>query len=374
MLSHPGRRQSGGFLFIAMVFVAVVGSSVAIMQTMLEQRREADHRDRQGRYMADYLNAVAGFMAEQGQTAPDPDEIDGLSSTGGDSFEATGTDWLKSETCGGDFPEDEAHLGCNVPSNFNLRYGLSEPVVTFDYTTQPQAAIEFGTVQDNGPDPITAGGLVRVINRHLEAAGYQHINVFHMDEADNSDLGEGELEAEINSQSASDIYVRRDGTGKMTGPLTTEHDNWAMIARDEDGDEVAEAKSAKGSVNVNDSYVRANEAWVSETHELAEEAYTMASKSPQFMSVVESPATIEKPDCPGGLSPQLFVDPIVFLGGQSSGDQRLLYGVRTVVNESSDSWEAVLETNYDDGSSGGSGWERVNDPDYGRIKVTTKCS
>lgn len=373
MLSASPQRQQGFAGIGALIVVSVMMLVITLYQMQITQERERQKIERQGRYMADYLNAVAGFLADQGQTAPDASTIAGLSATGTNTFQATGTDWLKNTNCGGAFSPDEAHLGCSLPTNFNLFFGLGAPSVTFDYTNQPQASIDFGIVQDNGPDPITAGALVRVINGHLEAAGYQHINVYHIANADNSDVGDANLRATIDSQSASDIYVRRDGVGEMTGPLLTEHNNWALIARDENGNEVTDNQSATASANVNDVYVRSADAWVSETHELAKEAYTRAIQSPQFMTETgPGPLTVQKPECPNGLTPQIFVKPVVFVGGNSN--KRLISGVRRqIIGEDSTSWDVRLQISWDDGTSSGSGWQ-VPPSDFGRMQITTKCS
>ncbi|TBW57373.1 hypothetical protein EZI54_06870 [Marinobacter halodurans] len=362
-------KEKGSFLIGAMIFVAAIGAMLVLLRKTMNETQEQAQTERQGRYMADYLNALAGFMADTGQTPPDPSAIAGLSAAGPNTFTASGTEWLKNNTCGGSFDPDESFLGCSLPANFANFYGLGAPIVTFDYTSQPRATISFGIVQDNGPDPIKAGALVRVIGKHLEAAGYQHINVFHIANADNSDVLSANLRAEIDSQSASDIYVRRDGVGEMTGPLLTRHDNWALIARDKDGNETSAEQDPKSSVNINDGYVRSAGAWLSETHKLAEEAYARAIQSPQFMTEGPSGTTVDKPSCPGSLTPQIFATPSVFIGGTASGSNRFMSGVKRIVTDNGSSWTVRLYMQYD----GSSGWREVP-VQKGRVKITTKCS
>ncbi|MFB2351242.1 hypothetical protein, partial [Priestia megaterium] len=90
-------------------------------------------------------------------------------------------------------------------------------------------------------------------------------------------------------------FVRRDGNTIMTGPLIGEHDSWTIIGRDSAGNENKAPQDPIASVNVNDIFVRSAGPidgatgepvgmWVSETHELAEEAYRLAVRAPLFVT------------------------------------------------------------------------------------------
>ena len=371
MALNPRSSQRGVTLIGATFFIAVFASILMIIQTLIERQRDRDVIARQGRFMANYINAVAGFMVEQGPPAPDPTTIAGLSGGPG-IFVANGTDWLKNTNCGGGFTPGDAFLGCDVPSDFNQFFDLGSPTVTFDYTTASTASIELGIVQDNGPDPIKAGLLVRAINRHIEAAGYQHISVFHRADNTDAELLSANLRAQVDSMAPSDIWLRRDGNNSMTGPIVTEHDDWALIARDDAGNEVENAQDAQASINTNDIFVRSADAWSSETHQLAEDAFALAVRSPQIITETGPSATVSKPNCPGTLNPQIFATPVVFVGGDGS-DTRLIAGVRRRVTDTGSSWDVSIEVFYDDGTNSGSGWQPAP-TNFGRLKVTLKCT
>src|SRR5690554_3934898 len=266
----PG-RQKGYLLMEALIALAVVGTITLMMTRMFNEQRENQEIQRQTQWMAQYLNGIAGYMAQQGPIEPS-------------ILTRNGTDWLKSVDCGGSFPAEDAFLSCAVPTDFNESYGLGAPEVTFDYTMSPRASINFGIViikPSGEPNPRLASKLSAAMREHVRSAGYQHVEVFHS-LPDNSDIADASLRAVVDSQFAADIHLRIDGMNEMKGPILTEHDGWALIARAEDGSENQAPQNSAGSINVNDAFVRASGDdgyWASETHAIAEEALRLAAQS-----------------------------------------------------------------------------------------------
>lgn len=354
-----GNQQAGWTLIETLISAALaITLSVYLAHTLRDQAVNATV-ERYANWMGSYLNAVTGYMVQNPIAPP--------------ILVRNGTDWLKSNTCGGNFPAPEAFLSCNVPTNFNTPYGLAAPTVTFNYAAgqNPTANVTFGVVRDNGvADPTLAGTFVEKIEHQVTInQGYQHVNVFAAANTTLAELKSANLRAIVDNNIAADIHLRLDGSNEMTAPVLSRSTTWAMIARDNTGAENVAAEDPQSSINVNDIYNRSSDSWLSETHELAEEAYALAIRSPQFMSEVTHGTIIPKPSCPGSLSPQIFTDAPIFVGGPNSSDARLISGVRTPVVNQPNSWIVQMFILYEDST----GWEPVPS-DMGRIKVTVRCS
>lgn len=365
----PKIRQNSGFALAELMLAMMIGITFLSMLAMYidSARKESEAREHAA-WIAQYLNGVASFMASRGVTPPAANTV-------------TGTDFFKPSSCGGVQPTDDFFVSCDMPTNFNRDYGLDAPKVVFDWSTPtaPTAAVSFGVVGTvSNPNPKVAALLASGISEKLEVDDYMHVTAYTVDPSIDpaadpagfrNSIEDAELNASIDGSILSTIYVRRDGNSIIKGPLVTEHDNWAMIARDENGDENADPQSSAASTNVNDMYVRSNDAWASETHDLAEEAYRLAARTPQFISEVKSGTTIPKPSCPGSLTPQIFTYPVIFTGGPALNDTRFLSGIRTPAKSVGSSWKVYLKALYEEGTS----WEDVPD-NMGRISVTTRCS
>jgi hypothetical protein len=141
-----------------------------------------------------------------------------------------------------------------------------------------------------------------------------------------------------------------------------------MIARDGSGNENATPEDSTASLNFNDAFVRSSDVWVSEVYDLAEEAYALAARSPQFMSEVASNTVISKPNCPGSMTPLIYTYPVIFAGGTDPGNPRLLGGIRKTVQDLGGSWRVRIFANYENGG----GWRQIP-ADMGRVSVTAKC-
>jgi hypothetical protein len=369
-MKYPNKRKNSGFalaeLMLTMLVATIFFSGIAVYINGVRQEQAANTH---AVWIAQYVNGLAAYMGAQGTTPPDPMNV-------------SGTDWLKSTTCGGLQPVDAFFLSCDVPTNFNGAYGLGVPEVVFDWSTPtaPLANIDLGIVQDGAkPSAKVAALLSRGINERLEMDGYTHASIYSINPGIDpaldlagfqASIAAARLTGVINSSITSTVFIRRDGNTLIKGPLVSAHDNWAMIARDRAGLENAVAQDKTASINANDIFVRANNAWVSETHSLAEEAYRLAVRSPQFMSEVESGKEILKPSCPGGLTPQIFTYPVIFVGGASESNTRFIAGLRTPVeNVSATKWKVRMYVLYE----GSLSWREVGSL-MGRISVTTRCS
>ncbi|MGX1201047.1 hypothetical protein [Marinobacter sp. MBR-105] len=354
----PIKRQKGYLLFeVAMAGVAAAGI-IAGLAFYLKADSDSKVANLYGQWMAAYVNGVASFMAQQGTTAP--------------AFASrTGTNWLKSTACGGPLPPDEALLSCSVPTNFNTPFGLAAPTVTFNFTGSPRADISFGIVRDgaNQPDVTMAAMLSEEINRRLDYFGYQHVSAFHA-LPDSSDITSANLRAVVDNQIQGTVFLRLDGNSTMSAPVVSNSSTWALIARDQAGNENSAPQDPEASANVNDVYLRSSNAWLSETHTLAEEAYRLAARSPQFMTEVASNTTVPKPVCPAGLTPQIFTYPVIFVGGANTSNTRFVAGVRTPVeNVNATTWRVRLFILYEQSA----GWQEAP-ATMGRVSVTTRCS
>ena len=354
------RQKQGGFALMEVLLATIIMASLIASVAHYLTREAEDQRLRQyASWISAYVNGVAGYMATQGSTAPS-------------TLNRTGTDWLKPTSCGGTFPDDEAQLSCSIPTNFNAPLGLAPPEVSFDYSTSalPVAEIDFGTVTFNGnADPILASRMSLILNQIISGEqGYQHVEVFHAADSTAAELQSANLRARIDNNIASTVYLRLDGSTSMAAPIVSESDNWALIARDNSGNENSSGKDSEASINVNDAYVRSSDVWVSEVYELAEEAYALAARSPQFMSEVTSGTTISKPNCPGSMTPLIYTYPVIFTGGPNPSNTRLLGGIRKTVQNLGSSWRVRMYANYENGG----GWREVPN-NMGRISVTAKC-
>lgn len=359
-LTRNSSRGQGGFALMEVLLATIIMASLIASVAHYLTREAEDQRLRQyASWMTAYVNAVAGYMANQGSTAPS-------------TLNRTGTDWLKPTSCGGTFTDEEALLSCSIPTNFNEPLGLNPPEVTFDYSTAelPVAEIDFGVVTVNGEiDPILASKMTLMLNQRISGEqGFQHVEVFHAADNTPAELQSANLRARVDNNIASTVYLRLDGSTTMAAPIVSKSENWAMIARDGDGNENAIAKDNEASININDAYVRSSDVWVSEVYELAEEAYALAARSPQFMSEVPHNTTITKPNCPGSMTPLIYTYPVIFTGGPDLSDTRLLGGVRKEVENNTGSWTVRLFALYENGGS----WKPVP-ASMGRISVIAKC-
>lgn len=352
-------RQKGYLLFEVMIAGVAAASIMAGLAWYFKKDNEDKWAKFYAQWMSAYVNGVASYMAQQGTTPPA-------------TLTQVGTDWLKSTTCGGTtYGDADALLSCSVPTNFNTPFGLTAPSVTFDFSGSPRADISFGIIRDgaNNPDITMAAMLSQEINRRLDYFGYQHVSAFHA-LADSSDITSGHLRAVVDNQIQATVFLRLDGNSTMSAPVVSHSPTWAMIARDQTGAENAAPKDSEASANLNDIYVRSNNAWASETHSLAEEAYRLAVRSPQLMTEVASGTTIPKPSCPSGLTPQIFTYPVIAVGGANTANTRFLAGVRTPVeNVNATTWRVRLWLLYEQST----GWSEAPS-DMGRVSVTTRCS
>lgn len=353
------RRQQGGYMLAEILVASVLAALLFAGFAYWFQRDTEDKLYKYyGNYMASYVNAIASYLAAQGSTPPA-------------ILTRVGTDWLKSTACGGTYAPGSELLSCDVPTNFNSPFNLPAPTVTFNYAASPRADIVFGVTRDGAlaRDVTPAAYLAQEINRRLETFGFQHASAFHA-LPNSSDITSANLRAVVDSSIQSTVFLRLDGESTMRAPILSRSSTWAMIARDDTGAENAAPRDPEASANVNDVFVRANDAWASETHDLAEEAYKLAVRSPQLMTEVASATLIPKPTCPAGFSQQIFTDPVIFTGGTSPTATRLLAGIRTPVeNVSASQWRVRMYALYE----GGSGWREVPHT-MGRIKVQTRCN
>ncbi|WP_041657287.1 MULTISPECIES: prepilin-type N-terminal cleavage/methylation domain-containing protein [Marinobacter] len=369
--STMSRQQGFTMIEVAAASVIAVGISAMIALSLADANR-ARQRAADAAQMAQYINGVAAYMSAQGSVAPA-------------TLIRNGTDWLKSVDCGGLQPADNFYLPCNIPTDFNNDNGIGAPRVTFDWgqPRAPSADIQFGQILNDAgePDPPTAAVFVEEINARLDTDGYQFAEAFIVDPAiadgatASAELQQANLRAFVDMAIESTTFVRLDGNSIMRGALINENDTWAIISRDENGVENAEPADPTASINTNDVYVRSVDAWTSETHELAEEAYRIAARAPIFVSNVRSGTTISKPTCPAPLVDRISAVPAGFVGGPTPTDPRFIAGARTRVIDNTTSYTVWLDILYD----GEASFQTVAAPPdpqntMGLINVTVKCS
>ena len=373
MIGKPAAYKQSGFTLIESIFALLIASTI-IGSLALALRAASDSAARAGdsNQFAQYVNGIAAYMSAQGTTVPA-------------TLNRTGTDWLKSVDCGGNQPADDFFLSCRIPNDFNGDYGLGQPIAVFDWSEPraPAANITFGVVvgESGNPSPPIAARLVQEINARLETGGYQFAEAFMVNPAivggaaAAAELAQANLRAFVDMSIESTVFVRLDGNSIMRGTLVNENDSWAMITRDAAGTENTSPVDQTASINSNDLYVRSVDAWASETHELAEEAYRVAIRAPLFVSNVRSGATISKPTCPAPLVRRISAVPAGFVGGPSPSDPRYIAGVRTRVVDNGGSYNVFMDILYD----GQSNFQTVASPpspqsNMGLINVSIKCS
>lgn len=367
----PNIKRQQGFTLIEVIVASVIAAGViaAVSLTLAEANRARD-RAADAAQLAQYVNGVAAYMSAQGSVAPA-------------TLIRNGTDWLKSVDCGGLQLADKFFLPCSIPTNFNNDNGLGAPRVQFDWSQPraPTADIQFGQILDDAGEanPSSAATLAQEINARLKMDSYQFAEAFIVDPATvggvaaAAELQQANLRAFVDMAIESTTFVRLDGNSIMKGALINENDTWAIISRDENGNENADATDPTASINTNDVYIRSVDSWASETHELAEEAYRIAARAPMFVSNVRSGATISKPTCPDPLVPRISAVPAGFVGGDEVDQPRFIAGARTIVTDNSPtsrSYTVNLELLYD----GNTDFQEVGEEAMGLINVTIKCS
>lgn len=376
--SSPGRQR--GFTLAELTISTLIASSLITgIAIFLKEQQDDRERTLRASWMAQYVNGIAAYMANQGTSAPA-------------ALNQAGTDWLKPIECGGNQPNNLFFLSCNIPTNFNGDYGLAPPQVSFDWTEPraPEADITFGPILNAGgqPNPPAAAAFAEEINRRLRVDGYEHAGAFIVNPATAggaaiaAELQNANLRAFVDASIENTVFVRLDGNSIMRGTLINENDSWAMIARDAAGNEVDLPTNPRSSINTNDMFVRAagqDGVWASETHELAEEAYRIAIRAPIFVTNVRSGQSITKPTCPAPLVEQISAVPAGFVGGPVANDPRFVAGVRTRVIENAATYDVFMDVLYDGQANfvqvgedveGGTGV----DPEMGLINVSIKCA
>lgn len=389
IMQTPPSHKSKGFALAELLLATMIASSLFVATAlMFEQQRRDRAVTEYAEWMAQYVNGVAGYMSAKGVNDP------GSAPAGSTR---SGTDWLKHSSCklgsGADPTQtdvdlvadvnppdppgaDITFLSCKVPVNFNNVYGLIAPKVVFDWSapSTPSAEITFGVIEPSGePDTQLAAELAAEINRRLEVDGYEHASAFIIDPSlpasgSAADAKTANLRASIDASIESTVFVRRDGNTVMTGPLRSRHDDWALVARDQNGDVVTSPRDSKASADLNDAFIRSNDAWLSQTHELAVDAYKMAARAPQYMTVAEPGDTITKPVCAtSGMTPQIFTFPISVkdFSGSPAASQ-YLGGVRA---SATSAWVVAMEV-FDIGSGS---WRAATVQDEAKIGVITRC-
>ncbi|ARM86292.1 type II secretion system protein [Marinobacter salarius] len=366
-------RKQAGFTLIETILASSISLSViAAVTFVLVQANTTRDQAAKAAQIAQYINGIAAYMSAQGSSAPA-------------DLDRDGTDWLKSVDCGGTFPADNYYIPCTIPDDFNGFNGLGQPSVVFDWSEPrtPEAAITFGVIQNEAGDPAppAAAALAKEINARLNIDGYQFAESFIVDPAVGNgvaaaaELQQANLRAFVDMAIESTTFVRLDGNSIMRGAMISNNDSWAVITRDENGNENTDPAEPTASINTNDVYVRSVNAWTSETHELAEEAYRVAIRAPLFVSNVRSGATISKPDCPDPLTEKISAVPAGFVGGPAPNDPRYIAGARTRVVDNGGTYQVTLELLYD----GESDFQAVPPPpspasNMGLINVSIKCS
>ncbi|KXS55091.1 MAG: hypothetical protein AWU57_515 [Marinobacter sp. T13-3] len=377
-------QKQGGFALAELLLAGMIASIMfaSIAMFLDAQRRDRTTTEYAG-WMAQYVNAVASYVATQGATPPT-------------TLTQTGTDWLKSTNCGGTIAPEDAKLGCDVPTNFNGVYGLdmaTGPTVTFDWSIPrtPTADITFGVIETAGePNTQIAAALSAEINRQVAIEGDNFAGTYIIDPAVpatdvanfRNEVRSANLRGYVDFRNDSTVFVRRNGSTVITGPLVTKHDKWVFIGRDENDVENSEPQDIAASGNLNDLYVRSagpdangdgkpDGMWASEIGDLAGEAFKLAARSPQVVSEVVPGTRIDMPTCPATLSPRVHTYPAEFAGGGNRNDAKEIMGVRTPVttNVATRQWTVHMEILY----SGETIWHPTP-TDMGRIGVIIKCS
>lgn len=376
--------RNGGFALAELLLATMIATTLfASIAFYIDGQRRERAASEHAAWMAQYVNALAGYMADEGANPPA-------------TLIQNGTDWLKSNTCGGLQAPDAYFLGCHIPTDFNTGYGLGIPSVTFDWSnvTAPKADITFGVVQTGGDTNAKMAALLAAeANQRLEVDGYQHAGMFAIDPGIDPAVDPAGFQAEVVSANlrgfidtsiTSTAFVRRDGNTIMTGSLITEHNNWSIIGRNEDSIENADPQDPVASANLNDVFIRSAGPldgggnpvgmWASEIHELAEEAYRLAVRAPLFVTNVRSGASVSKPTCPTTLTPKIYAQPAGFIGGPTISDARLISGIRTRVNDLGASWRVYMDALYE-GEAGFMPMPEPPSPDANMalIQVTVKC-
>lgn len=363
-------QSQKGFSLLELSIVLTIGlfvSALALEDKATEYAKEKVKTE--AHHAVKYAQGVADFLSVNPNAA---------------AAVNTGSAWLKDKAiCGIAVASGTyAHLPCLFPDTLGL--GLGAPKVTIDDTGPiSTAVINFGTIDTSlhVTPGLAAADLANYANAITEDNLNSYINFVKEDP--NPGAPVGNVVANIDMIN-NNIYLRTDGTGFMSGKLKmqdtaiTAHDDWAIIGTDSTGSLNSAAKSSVSSANFNDVYIRSEGVWLSETHQLALDAFDLATEakaqsdeSLRFVTVASHGDVINKPTCSAGLTPQFFSAQANVV--TDTVNPQPLSGLEAWAIDNGASWTVQLRA-FDPSAGGGTGaWVDV-DSTRGSATIFIKCS
>lgn len=360
------KRQSG-FLLLELMFVLTIVSFLSVLALKGKVQDYAKERAKDvATDVSKYSEAVADYLSIN---LNEPAAV------------KTGMAWLKdSGTCPGG-TATRAYLPCTFPDSLGL--GLGVPSVTIDDTGSVSTAdIDFGTVDTSlYVEPhFVAADIIHYANASLNENLDSYVTFVKEDPALPMT---GAVKATVD-MAVSNIYLRTDGQGVMTGPTKMQdsaiaaHDNWSLIATDSSGVYNSNPRSQVSSANLNDVYIRSKGVWASDMYDLAQDAYEVANQaksqsneSVRFVTVASHGDTVLKPTCDVGLTPQLFITQSNVVTNTAS--PQALSGLEAWAIDNGADWTLQLKA-FDASAGGGTGaWVNVTS-NLGNATIIVKCS
>lgn len=319
------RSRQHGFVFMAELSMALIAAITALAIAMIywKNAREDDRAIRAGQELSQMTSAVAEWMAYNGNdSAVLPD---------GSTLTQNGVAWLKATTCPGGTVTNPVNgflpcdfgvypggfstpLFANYATTITRNGGAVQSVITYipvmpgneNQRLGHIAGVISKTAQELGSSAaIPALTSYRTYHSNISVATATAGNPYQIPANVATTPDFGRVIAVISDQTNNDIWLRVDGGNTMLAALRM------------NGNDMVGARNigASGTVVVTDGtpgnaegvVIADNVAIMDAT--LPSGDNPMASQGVYYMNVVPTGATIPKPTCPTGSTPQIFAAP-----------------------------------------------------------------
>jgi len=326
-------KRQAGFTALEMLGVLIVGLMIlATIPKMIQDYSRAQQAKALATYVAEYNNAVARWLQDNRTALPDG------------TVNQAGPSWLQAVTdCGAPATAALNYLPCRFPNiapfgvTVTTQIVTANPLITATSTFGPPIQFDGAIDQPTIAQVVTdarAGTNTRVsVSTNIDLVGNLIVAV-----ADTNDPG--------------DPWLRLDGTSVMEGDLNMGGNNIVnVVGIDGTGD-----WTTLGDVTANEFF--GDDVTINSINEKASEGI-------YNVSVASNGTMIEKPTCPSGSGPQVFLAPFQFSGNVTAEP---IGAVQAWATNAGTRWRANLRVLYPEPI----GWVYPN-ATYGKMNAFVKC-